>query len=574
MAVLQVVNGIAPMTSGRIVPVEGDRAVLGRHPDCDIVLDVAAVSRQHARIVREVGGYFLEDLGSRNGTFLNGQMLQGRRALRDGDRVVICDLTFRFCLGAPAATADHSGLAGRSSLPLLVDDDADASLSNSSVMSKLDLSSSCGGVLLSVRPEVKLQAVLEIAGNLGRALALEEVLSKLLDSLFKIFVQADRGFVVLQRPPDGPLIPKAIKYRRPDDDRSARVSRTIIRQAIEAREAILSADAASDDRFELAESVADFHIRSMMCAPLIASDQRPLGVLQVDTLNHRSRFTEEDLEVLASIASQAAVAVENAQLHELALKQRALQRDLELAHRVQQGLIPAEPPRLPGYHFFHHYVAANQVGGDYFDYVRLASDRLAVVVADVSGKGVAAALLMAKLSGEVRYRLANEPDLAQAVGQINASMTRRDWEDRFVTFAVAVIDPRDHQLAVVNAGHMAPLLRRANGTVETIGDEQAGLPLGVIDDGQYVMTWHRLGPGDCVALFTDGISEAMNAAGSLYGLQRLATQLRNIPASATRAGEYLLEDVRRFVASHPQSDDMCLACFGRDSDQEARSKSP
>ncbi|MFV2067037.1 MAG: SpoIIE family protein phosphatase [Pirellulales bacterium] len=570
MPVLQVVNGIPPMAPGRIVPVEGDRAVLGRHPECDIVLDVAAVSRQHARIIREVDEYFLEDLESRNGTFLNGQEVQGRQALRDGDRVIICDLTFRFCIDAPAAPMGSSGLSGGTSMPLLVEDDDTGAVSGSSVMSKLDLSSSSGGVLISVKPEVKLQAVLEIARNLGRALSLDEVLSKLLDSLFKIFVQADRGFVVLQFDPDEPLAPKAVKYRRPDDDRSARISRTIIRQAMEAREAILSADAVSDDRFELAESIADFHIRSMMCAPLIASDQRPLGVLQIDTLNQRSRFTEEDLEVLASIASQAAVAVENAQLHDQALKQRALHRDLELAHRVQQGFIPSELPRLPGYHFFHYYVAANQVGGDYFDYVRLSGDRLAVVVADVSGKGVAAALLMAKLSGEVRYRLAHEPDLAQAVGQINASMTRRDWEDRFVTFAVAVIDPKGDQLAVVNAGHMAPLLRRACGTVETIGEEGAGLPLGVIDDGQYVTTRHHLAPGDCVALFTDGISEAMNAEGALYGLQRLATQFRDIPVSATHAGEHLLEDVRRFVAAYPQSDDMCLVCFGPDSNGAGR----
>ena len=360
-------------------------------------------------------------------------------------------------------------------------------------------------------------------------------------------------------------MPKAVKHRRSDTEDQIRVSRTIVNQVMKTQEAVLSADAASDSRFDTSQSIADLRIRSMMCAPLVDNEGRSLGVIQIDSKHGRQRFQKEDLDVLASIASQAAIAVDNAQLHETTLKQQAMQRDLELAHKVQRGLLPAEPPTLTGYHFFDFYEPANQVGGDYYDYVELSHQRLAVVLGDVSGKGVSAALLMAKLSGEVRYCLASEPSPAEAVSRINASFSRSGWQDRFVTFVLAVVDPNENTLTLVNAGHMAPLLRLSSGSVEEIGDEQAGLPLGVDADYQYEQYTRPIAPGDFVALFTDGISEAMNAASELYGLNRLRKKLAQRAANVDDLGRLILDDVKLFVGGRPQSDDMCLACFGRSS---------
>jgi sigma-B regulation protein RsbU (phosphoserine phosphatase) len=552
MAVLEVVKGLTP---GRRFLVEGQHAVLGRHPDCDVILDVAAVSRYHAKIIHEAGRYFLEDLGSRNGTFINGQMIHGRAALQEGDQVGICDLAFHFHLDQDGST--------RSIMPLLVDDSPDDKVRSSTVMSKLDVSSSWRADLLVARPEVKLKAMVEISKNLGRAVVLEDVLVKLLDSLFKIFIQADRGFIVLTSPEDGSLIPKAVKYRREDDSRSVRISRTIINEAIAGKEAILSADAASDARFQMAESITDFKIRSMMCAPLVDSEERALGVIQIDTLDRRTRFGEDDLELLGSIAAQAAGAVEKAQLHEEMVRQRIIERDLELARAEQRRCIPSEPPQIPGYHFFDYYEAAYQVGGDYFDYVPMSNGRMAVVVADVAGKGIAAALLMAQLSVIVQYQLASQPDPALAVREINRAFARHGWEDRFVTFAVAVVDPGSQSLTVVNAGHMPPLLRSRTGQVEPIGADAAGLPLGVVEDYPYQSTTHNLEPGGFLTIFTDGISEAMDPDGQLYGLQRLENAFSAPAPGADQLGRHILDDVRSFVSGYPQSDDMCLTCLGR-----------
>lgn len=561
MALLQVIKGLNP---GQQFPLEKPRAVLGRHPECDIVLDVGAISRQHAQILCEGNDFYVEDLKSRNGTFVNGELVQGRRKLAENDRVKICDLLFTFHLGQPSArligeTVESDDMSS-SGGALMVDD---AGASNTTIMSTLDVAASRSGVQLAVKPEVKLKALLEIIRTLGPALSLDQVLNKALDSLFRIFLQADRGFVVLREPQRGTLVPMAVKHRRGGQEETIRISRTIVNQVMTTKEAILSADAASDARFDSSQSVADFRIRSMMCAPLVDSGNRALGVIQIDTLDQRSRFQQEDLDVLASVAGVAAIAVENAQLHETALQQQKLESDLELAHKVQQGILPSAPPKVDGYSFFDFYEPASQVGGDYFDYVPLSGNRLAMVLADVSGKGISASLLVAKLSSEARYCLASESDPAEALNRLNASFSRGGWQDRFVTMIAAILDLDRHEVTLANAGHMAPILRRRNRKLEQVGDEVAGLPVGVDADQRYELCRLALEPGDSLTIFTDGISEAFNARKEQYGFDRLHRVLSIDVPSVQALGGRILDDVRQFVGNHPQSDDMCLICFGR-----------
>jgi phosphoserine phosphatase RsbU/P len=257
------------------------------------------------------------------------------------------------------------------------------------------------------------------------------------------------------------------------------------------------------------------------------------------------------------------VSLDNATMHEQVVAQRAMQRDLELARRMQRTLLPSKPPQVPGYFFFDYYQAARQVGGDYYDYVPLPGGRFAVIVGDVAGKGVPAALMMARLSADVRFSLASEPDPAKAIQQINEGFAHHDWQDRFVTMIAAVVNPRSNELTIVNAGHMAPLLSRRGGSVGEIGEEAAGLPLGVAEGFEYESHTHQLEPGDVVTIFTDGFSEAMNEERELYGLERLKTQLSSPAVSVADFGQHILEDVSRFVDGFDQSDDMCLVCFGR-----------
>ncbi len=558
MAILELVKGNA---AGARFELDGDRAVIGRSADCEVPLDVPAVSRRHAAILRESGHYFIEDLQSRNGTFLNDTRINDRSPLGEGDRLVICDQEFRFYTGHGTGLLDPLRNLEESSAAQLVDDRTTPG--HASVMATLDVSGGSASWGLSAKPEVKLAALMEISNGLAQTLSVEDILPKLLDSLFKIFPQADRGFVVMQPKADGPPVVVADKCRRPGGEERMRISRTIVEEAMNSRKAILSADAASDERFGMAQSIADFSIRSMICAPMIGLDGQPVGVIQIDTLNQRARFTDQDLEVLASVASQAAISIDNAKMHEQVIVQRALQRDLDLARRMQRTLLPSTPPQVPGYFFFDYYQAARQVGGDYYDYVPLPGGRYAVIVGDVAGKGVPAALLMARLSADVRFSLASELDPSKAIQRINDGFARQDWQDRFVTMLAAVLNPNTSQLTIVNAGHMAPILRRRDGNVTEIGEEAAGLPLGVAEGYEYEAYTHNLEPGDVLTIFTDGFSEAMNGEGELYGLERLKTQLSSPAVGVVDFGQHILEDVNKFVDGHDQSDDMCLVCFGR-----------
>jgi len=564
MAALKMIRG---PELGWEFPLDGD-CVLGRDPTCDIFeffRDVNAVSRKHARIIRDGPHFFIQDTKSRNGTLVNDRPISQQVALSDGDRVTICDIEFQFVHADPAlfpptvSRLTESSVAGA----MLVDDEPSGS--GSTIMSQVDVpsSSSRSGVRLAANAQTKLRALVEMLGNLGRSLALDDVLDNLLSGLFKVFVQADRGFIGLKLPGDGPVVPRAVKHRHGDDGETVRISRTIVNQVIESKKAILSADAANDSRFDMAQSITEFQIRSMMCAPLLDAEENVLGVIQIDTLDQRSRFQHEDLEVLASVAPQAAFALQYAQLHEGALRRQALERDMQLARKVQHGLLPEASPHLEGYHFFNFYEPAFEVGGDYYDYVPLSGGRLGVVLADVSGKGVSAALLMANLSGELKYCLASEPTPVDAINRINADFDKSGWEDHFVTLVLAVLDPRRHEVTLVNAGHMAPIMRHSDGRVEMVGEEASGFPLGVEAGHGYQEYKLSLEAGDSLTLFTDGFSEAISSGGELYGLERLRQQAGGDVRDVSQLGEHILTDVKTYVRGHPQSDDMCLVCFGR-----------
>ncbi len=548
MATLQIIDGPGLGQQFRLAPGE---AVIGRLPECDVVLDSRAVSRRHARIFFDRGQFYLEDLQSRNGTFLNGQRVEGAQALKDRDVIDICDISLSFHEGEPEPGAEE----GPSST--LVED-------NSQVLRRLEMRSADLQMRVKVRTEDKLRALIDITEQLAGALDVEQILPRVLESLFKAFLQADRGFVLLRDRPGEPMTVRAFRSRRRDEDASTlRISRTILREVETTKEALLSADTASDQRLQMSESIADFQIRSVMSAPLLSRQGEVLGMIQLDTSDQRRPFEEADLEVLVTVAQEAAIAVENAHMHAQLLQQTRLERDLALAREVQQGFLPKDRPQLSHYEFFDYYVPAQAVGGDFFDYVLLPGDKVAVALGDVSGKGVPAAMLMAKMCSDLRYFLASSPTPAAAVSQMASEFSRHGWDDRFVTMVLFVLDPQQHQVTLVNAGHMPPLLRRSSGQVEEVGDEIAGVPVGVLPDFEYEQATVPLAPGELLMAFTDGFSEARNAEDELFGLERVAQALQQASGDAAQTGQEIVQGVERFVGDQDQADDMCLVCFGR-----------
>jgi serine phosphatase RsbU (regulator of sigma subunit) len=614
-----VIKGSCP---GQLVELLGERNVMGRHPSCQIVLDNAAVSRNHAQILESHGTYYLEDLRSRNGTLLNGKKIQGRVEMTDRDEIRVCEVVLRFFQGMPD-DSDKTSLPVRNPLdtpqspPLAtaqqqlktVSDTGaiafaaatnatcdDLGSDSSSIITSLDVKNR--GPRIVVRPEAKLRAVMEISQNLARSLNTEEVLPRILESLFKIFPQADRGFVVLKDPSTGELQVKSQRTRREEQTDSVRLSMTILMAAMDKGRAILSEDAGTDQRFILSDSVTALRIRSVMCAPLVAQSGESLGAIQIDSVDNSMPFSEDDLEVLVSVAAQAALSLENAQLHASVLKQRDYERDLEFASQVQLGFLPNERPHLAGYEFFDFYEAAQRVGGDFFDYVVLPDGRVAIFIGDVAGKGMPAALLMARIYADTRYELLAKPTPAEALTSLNAGVSSSGLGHRFITLAIVVLDPKAHMLTVVNAGHLAPLLRAparsdlpgadsssrdlpvapaadpnvprptssqtcAALPVRPIGTDVSGLPLGIQNQTVYKQTAVPFPPGAALVLVTDGVTEAMNPSHEIYGTPRLSTFLAHAPASADGLGEAIVADIESFASGEAQRDDVCVICIHR-----------
>jgi sigma-B regulation protein RsbU (phosphoserine phosphatase) len=533
--------------------------VLGRHPECDVVIEVGAVSRQHARIEMVGQSFVLHDLKSRNGTFLNGQLIDKPAELHDGDLIRICDMEYSFHNPTIQGSSELQ-IEGSTYGVMLVDDAMEVGLTRE-VQSKLDIRDSAHGTQLTTTAETRLKAVLEITQKLGRSVRLEEVLPKVLDTLFQVFLQADRAFVVLVE--GDQLIPRWIKTRHEEQHENFHISRTVMREVMESRQAIISLDASSDERFEMAQSIANFRIRSMIVAPLLNSAGEAIGAIQMDTLDSKRHFEKGDLEILYSIAVQAGIAIENAQLHEIVLEQNRVEQDLALARQVQKAFLPSRAPQVPGFRFFDYYGPADEVGGDYFDYIFLGDDQLAVIVADVVGHGVAAAMLMAKLSAEARYCLASQDDLAAAVSLLNQRISSLDLQ-RFVTLLCLRIEIATGKVEIVNAGHMLPVWKRHHAQhMEQPGSEQAGIPLGIMEDTEYQCVSLQMEPGDELLLFTDGISEAPNAAGHMFGIERLCQHARSSNGDLQLLGNSIIEDVTSFTQDTRQADDMCLVLIQR-----------
>ena len=301
----------------------------------------------------------------------------------------------------------------------------------------------------------------------------------------------------------------------------------------------------------------------MMCLPLLDQDDNALGVIQLDTKDIRRQFSQGDLDLMVSVASQASVAVDNARLHAELVKQRDLQRDLDFATQVQLGFLPTHPPQVASYEFSDFYEAALGVGGDYFDYIVLPDGRVAISLGDVAGKGVPAALLMARLFSSSRLHLLTAPNVAEAMTRLNAEIVSSGVGHRFVTCIMMMLDPQTHELTIANAGHMAPIHRSRSQQVTAVGADVSDMPLGVISDQQFKQHQIRFEPGDSLVLFTDGISEGMNYAGEIYGTERLASFVGGGPQQMKALVNAIIEDVELFCDGRPQRDDMCLVAIQR-----------
>jgi serine phosphatase RsbU (regulator of sigma subunit) len=302
----------------------------------------------------------------------------------------------------------------------------------------------------------------------------------------------------------------------------------------------------------------------MMCVPMLGLGGEVLGIISIDTQNPFQQFTALDLDLLMAVAGEAALKFENARLMESHLAKMKQDSEMEIARRVQRALLPEKLPTVPGYQFFASYDSAQAVGGDYYDAILLAKDKICLSFGDVAGKGVPGALIMSRIASCVQNTTAFVHDVGKAITAINNHMCSNMVEGRFVTYVLVVIDLKTHQMSLANAGHMSPLIRRPDGSVEQFPDDTVGLPVGITEDYPYQVVSRTIEPGETVVIITDGVDEAMNPLGQLYTKERVVEFVKHGSPKAEDLGKALLADVRRHANGRPQNDDITIMTFSRD----------
>lgn len=548
---------IVLLKDGQAIPheLEAYPVQLGRHPDCTMQLDSNMVSRFHAQLINQDDQVKLEDLGSGNGSFLNGKQLapNSPSPLKNGDRIKLGPIKFRFEDDA----ADDADTRFGPPPGLEVNEE-----SSSTIMG----SAAAGGYgLLDVRPEDKLKGILRINKALAGTVEIKNISPRILDALFDIFPQADRGSILMKESPSAPLVPVAQKHRNTTSDETVRLSRTILDAVLNEKAGILSADAASDSRFSASESISNLTIHSMMCVPLLDLEEQPFGVINLDTQNPMKRFTDDDLQLLLAVASQAANAYENARLLVTYLQKQKQDKEMDIARNVQRALLPEKLPEADGYQFFASYDAAQAVGGDYFDSFMIGDDKVCVSFGDVAGKGVPGALIMSRMAAVVQATMSFTDDVAVAIQRINDHMCHNMVEGRFVTYILGVIDLKLNKITLTNAGHMSPVIKKLDGSIEEISDDIIGIPIGIMDGYPYDVIEREIAPGDIFVLVTDGVDEAMDPESNLYSKDRVLDFIRNGSSDPEQLGKDLLADVRSHAKGRPQNDDITIMVFGRPS---------
>ena len=534
-----------------------DVCVLGRALDCQVHIRDLTVSRRHARIARREKRFVIEDLGSGNGTYVNDKPVV-QHELSDGDTIQVASATFTFeeVLSNSSSVTMVGPLKSEPQIVKVVD--ASRSLLNEA--QALTNASSPKAQQLMAR----LRTVYAVSAAISNILDLDELLDEILNHLFETFPRAERGFIMLLEDETKELIPKAVKRRNESDEADLEVSRTILQEVIAHRHAVLSHNAMEDKRFRAGRSVANFGIRAMMCAPLVWRGE-PLGIVYLDTAGIAA-FTQDDLELLTGIAGQSAAALGNARLHEELMKRQRLEQDLHLAERIQQSFLPRRIPEIAGFTFTARYDPAYQVGGDFYDFISLPDDRIGIVVADVSGKGVAAALYMARLTRDLRYLALAESDPARVLKWMNRAVLENGQDDLFVTLLYVVLDTQRRHLTLSNAGHMPLIIRRRAPSHVVQLDGASGLPLGIMADSEYTTEEFQMVAGDSVLLFTDGLVEAMSPSKVMFGMDRLTEALGRERSQADEMLARIVHACQGHVLDAPQFDDTTLVCFGLDED--------
>ncbi len=530
---------------------EGETLIIGRSSESDLMIADRFLSRQHARLQLKGEQWFAEDLGSRNGTLLNGKRIEGSEPIKPGDDLQLCGsvISVQEMAATPTSRSDSSGL-GQHTVFRRASDLIDSQAESASQTDAPDALR---------RYAERLKMLNDVHQALGRSIELQELLDLILDRAFD-HLQPEEGVIYLKQP-DGEFYRAA--FRSVEGQESEYVySRTLIHEVAEKGLAALVLDVETDERFAEARSILSSGIRSLVAAPLL-DPEGTLGMVAVSSRAHLRRFAEDDMELLVSLASVAALRIRNVALAEEALERRRLEEDLKLARQIQVGLLPARLPEIAGYQVVGGNMPSRGVSGDYYVIVeRNEGSEFVFMVADVSGKGIAASILTASLEALSAGPIEVGAPTEEICERVCRRLYQRTPPAKYATAFLAALQPANGSLHYTNAGHNPALVVRAGGEVEELA--ACGMPIGLLPEGEYTFGEITLEPGDTLVIYTDGITEAANPEEDEYGLERLIQVCtENRQKDLEELSSAIEADLQQFAEGVPFADDRTMVMVRR-----------
>jgi len=568
--------------------------LVGRGAHNHLVLNDYRISRQHARVAPEPDGFVVYDLNSANGTWINGLSVR-RQLLKPNDQVNFGPFEFRlelqmeevagadssgratrgpteivtkFTQTAPPPSAEATRMATRATIPpegegaLPFANPFDSPFDSSTALIPIPRDSAR---FLAEAAPVDLNQLEDAHEDLRTLYAFMQAISTTIDRRELLALIGDKvlelypaasAVTIYERARD--VLPKgggpaarssAFQRIHSVGDEALRGGPTVPEAAsarlLRARRAIFSA-----------QSPGGATSGPTMYAPMIDRSDM-LGVIYVAGGPRFDGFTAGDLDLLSGMAVPAAIMLQNARMHEHSLERERLKRDLELAAQIQQSFLPREVLSVPGIEFLATYKAAYTVGGDFYDVFWVGPDLLAVFIGDISGKGVAAALLMARISGELRVAALAHVDPVAVLTIMNKAVINRGQPELFFTAIYFTLDVKTGEVSLATAGQPSPYVCHDDGIVEAI-TEGASTAVGILEDPAFTATNFLLEHGDSIVLYTDGVVEASNAAGALYGDERLAQCLAGAGSRPNDISEHILRSVAQHIGTASANDDLTI----------------
>lgn len=549
----------SPLFSSFRKSLEGTQISIGRSSECVIPIKDRYLSRKHAELVATNGVWLLKDLGSVNGTYLNGVRVERDVPLKPGDRIRLGDTEIVF--ETPEQNTDRflsiADTAERPSIAIPIQE-IEATPAGTDV--------------------ARLQTLNTLARDLIEDRPMHELFGFIVDRVME-HLSPSRAAIALLREDGKSFTHVELRRRDRNDQSELTISHTLLAEIVEEKKALAVVDVGADEKLSAAHSIVMQGIRSIVAAPLMIGDS-VVGLLYVDYLVTQRKNSEDDVRLLAQIARFAAKKLETTKLREDAIAKRIMDEELRTASSIQRRLLPPAPIGIKDYSFAGLNQPCRTVSGDYYDFVVRPDGRIYFVIADVSGKGVTAGLMMAGLQVAFRIFSKNDPDPAAFVTQLNGALREILPRSRFVTLFLGRLDTSTGAIEYVNAGHTPPLWIRRGGVEEVVAGD---LLLGVVSSAEYVNRRIVLEPGDSLVLFTDGVSEAQDAAGAELGSDGVASQFHELHGARAGIVAARVADTVLSHAGEPDAldDDVTIVVVSRhgeaakaDLDETMRASSP